>query len=152
MNKASQYLKERAEQNKKYHLNHFFGENNYLLTNKRFAAIKNVISDDEIIIITNNVSYWQGKDQFVMWVDNDKIIYLKNFQVVPVLNFEELVECYLVKLNRKYFKVYSCFRNEELCFDKEDTFDTLKEVAAEQEQNKSWFKTITDKYGNAPLF
>lgn len=126
----------------------FFGKDNYLRSNKRFRLIKRVLSNDEIVITTNNISYWRHKDQLVLWVDNDKIVYLKFFQITPVYNHEILGDTYLVKLNRKYFKAYNCYANNELSFDKQDSFDDLKLIAEEQEKTSLWFKPSTDKYGN----
>ena len=143
-------LKELLEKRKADTLNWFFGENNYSTTSKRFAIKKHVLNDDEIVICTNNVTYWKNKDQFVLWVSNNKIVYLKNFQVMPVYNFEVFGDTsYLVKLNRKYFKEYKCFETEEFDFgNREDTFDSLKEIAKQQDKHELWFKPGEDKYGN----
>lgn len=126
----------------------FFGKDNYILSNNRFRLIKRVISDDEIIITTNNISYWKNKDQFVMWIHNNKIIYLRASQISPVYNYEALGGTYIVRLNRKYFKEYSCFTNEALMFYKEESFDDLKLVAKEQEEHSLWFKPSCDDFGD----
>ena len=141
-------LKELIEKRKERVMNNFFGENNYELTNKRFMIKNHIINDDEFVICTNNISYWANKNQFVMWVANNKIVYIKDFQIIPVYNFERLGDCYLVKLNKKHFKSYSCFVNEHLVIDGEDTFDSLKEVAKNQNNSYLWFKFSEDKYGN----
>ena len=125
---------------KKNAMDKYLGEGNYKATNKRFQIINQVLNNDEIIVVTNNVQYWNNKDQYVLWVGEGRIVYLKPFQVVPVKNYEVLGDCYLVKLNRNYFKAYNCFVNEELSFDKEDTFDSLLEVAKQQTNNGLWFK------------
>lgn len=129
-------------------MNGFFGANNYNDGNNRFNIKNHVINDDEIIICTNNVSYWRNKDQFILWVGNGKIVYLNKFQVLPVFNYEEVGSCYLVKLNKNYYKVYNCFVNEELSFDKELTFQDLKDIAIQQDTSNLWFKFEEDKYGN----
>lgn len=145
-------LNELFEMRKENLLNSFFGKENFKTTNKRFKIINHLLNEDEIIICTSNVTYWTKKDQFVLWVNNDKIVYLKNFQVLPVFNYEEIGSCYLVKLNKKFFKSYNCFKNEELFFDKEDTFDSLKEVAKSQDASNLWFKFGEDKYGNKVFY
>jgi len=137
---GNSYIKEMFKRERENKLNWIFGEGNYQDGNKRFNCINQVANDDEIVIITNNVQFWKNKEQFVLWVDNNKIVYLKDFQVFKVYNYEVLGNCYIVKLNRKYFKSYNCYENENMCFEKEDTFDDLLKLAKEQTEKKLWFK------------
>ena len=98
----------------------FFGEVKH--TSNKYFKFNHVISDDEIIIITNNVKF--VKDSPVLVVDNNKVVYLKDWNVAEVRNYNKDIYSYAVKLNRKYWK--------DMCFDKADTFDSLKAVAEMQ--------------------
>jgi len=123
----SEYMKSRKEKD----LAFFFGETKKM-TNKYFS-FKRVVDDDNIIIITNNIKTIKGS--FVMMVDNNKVIYLKDWQVRPIHNYGADINAYAVKLNRKYWKVYT-FKSdfEDMAFEKEETFDDLMAVAIEQDE------------------
>ena len=143
MSKLNDLFKER----KKQAFNNFFGENNYVDGGNRFKVINCVINEDEFVICTNNISYWSNKGQFVMWVAKNKIVYIKNFQIMPAYNYENIGNCYFVKVNKNYFKPYNCFENDDLG-EYEDTFESLKEEARKQSSSDLWFKLEADKYGN----
>lgn len=134
--KYNDYLKTKEENKNTF----FFGENNLETSNKRFQIKNNVIDNDNILLITNNIQYFSNKECFVLWVGNDKIVYLKDWQVIPVYNFETIGYAYIVKLNRNYFKSYNCFKSDRFFFEKEETFDTLLDVAKQQTGNNLWFK------------
>ena len=104
----------------------------------QYFTFKRVLNNDEIIIVTNNVRRF--KEDYVLWVDNNKVIYLKDWQIKPVKNYDLGDSSYAVKLNRKYFKPYTLrFESRDLMFNKEDTFDSLMEVAKQQEKkNIKW--------------
>ena len=62
-------------------------------------------------------------------VDNNKGVYLKEWQAKPVHNFYNGMSAYAVKVNRKYFKPYTFkFEFEDMDFTQEDTFDSLMAV------------------------
>lgn len=125
MSKYSEYIKNMKDKD----LEFFFGE----VTKKsnKYFTYNSIIDDDNIIIITNNIKDIKGN--FVMLVDNNKGVYLKDWQVRPVHNFYNGMSGYAVKLNRKYFKPYTFrFDFEDMAFEKEETFDTIKEIAATQ--------------------
>ena len=126
MTKYGEYLKSRKEKD----LTFFFGETKKM-SNKYFS-FKRFIDDDNIIIITNNIKTIKGS--FVMLVDNNKAVYLKDWQVRPVHNYGAGINAYAVKLNRKYWKVYT-FKTDfdDMAFEKEDTFDDLVNIAKEQD-------------------
>ncbi|WP_368346656.1 hypothetical protein [Peptostreptococcus anaerobius] len=109
----------------------FFGE--VKETSNKYFTFNHVISNDEIIIITENIHEIKGN--LVLIVDNNKAVYLKNWQVKGIMNYYNGIYAFAVKLNRKYFKSYT-FKNEfkNVHFETEDTFDTLLEVAKEQDQ------------------
>ena len=88
-----------------------------------------MVDNDNIIIITNNIKIIKGN--YVLLVDNNKGVYLKEWQVKPVHNFYNGMSAYAVKLNRKYFKPYT-FKCEGMDFTQEDTFDSLMAVAETQ--------------------
>lgn len=126
MSKYSEYIKSRKEKD----LEFFFGE----VTKKsnKYFEYNSIIDEDNIIIITNNIKTIKGN--MVMIVDNNKAVYLKDWQVRRVHNFYNGVSAFAVKLNRKYFKPYTFrFDFEDMAFEQEETFDSLKECATEQD-------------------
>ncbi|MDY4012043.1 MAG: hypothetical protein SOY60_10340 [Fusobacterium gastrosuis] len=127
-------LKELKNKIKEENRDFFFGEGNWYATSNKYFKFKRILNDDEIIIITENVRELK-EDTIVLVVDNNKVVYLKNWQIKPVKAYEENIYGYAVKLNKKYFKSYS-FKNEfkEFYFEKEDTFESLKELAKMQEE------------------
>ena len=114
-------------------LNFFFGEGNWSNTSNQYYNFKRVLNENEIIIVTENVKIIKGNP--VLVIGNNKAVYLKDWAVRPVRNFENNVYAYAVKLNRNYFKVYT-FKSdfEDLYFEKEENFDDLLELAKEQEE------------------
>ncbi len=73
------------------------------------------------------------KDNFVLVIGNNKVVYLKEWNIVRVHNYDLGLNSHAVKLNRKYFKTYT-FKSdfEDFHFEKDDTFESLMEVAKEQ--------------------
>lgn len=127
----------------------FFFSGGYNFESNQYFTFKHYLDDDNIVIITSNIEYWKKNGYYVMWVSNDKVVYLKDWQVKKVHNDQNKLNCYAVKLNRKYCKSYKLkFQNEKLFFDgKEDTFDSLLETAKEQDKGNmkiasSWQKDI----------
>ena len=136
MSKYSEFLKQRKENN----LNFFLGEGNYKETSKRFKIINHVIDNDNILLVTNNVQHFTNKQVYVLWIANNKVVYLKDWQVKPVYNYEHLGDTYIVKLNRNFFKAYNCFTNNDIFIEKEYSFDALVEIAKSQDSSDLWFK------------
>lgn len=135
MSKFSEFIKDC----KKREMDFFFKAGWKKVSNKYFE-FKRVVNDDEIIIVSTNVVFWHNKGQYVMFVDNNKVVYLKDWQVRQVKSWDLGMNAYIVKLNRQYFKSYQLpFESEDLCFEKEETFDDLLKVAQEQEkENVAW--------------
>jgi hypothetical protein len=143
MSKYSEFLKKRAESDR----NWYFGENNYKAVSNKFFTYKAVLNDDEIIIRTNDVKIF--KNNYVLIVGSNDVVYLKDFQVREVHTWCKVSKdnFYLVKLNRKYFKPYH-FTNAICNYEgKEnvDTFDDLLQVAKEQDDyplqvGKGWMQ------------
>ena len=125
MSKYSEFLKGI----KKSQIKKFFGEVSY--TSNKYFKFNHVISNDEFIIITNNVRVIKGKP--VLIIDNNKVVYLKDWNVLEIHNFKWNLYAYAVKLNRKYWKEYT-FKEEfdDVYFKEADTFDSLKAVAETQ--------------------
>lgn len=136
--------KERAEQDLEKDLKWFYGEDvKPYRTSKGIEGIESfhhVIDNDNIIIVTSNVKTL-GNEKTVLVVDNNKAVFLKEWQARPIKNWELRKDAYAVKLNRKYFKAYT-FKSEfnEFLFNSEDTFDTLVECAKEQDENQTAWK------------
>lgn len=126
MSNYSEFLKSQKEKDLKF----FFGENVKKISNKYFKY-ESVKNDDEIILITNDIKFLKGN--YVLIVDNNKAIYLKDWQVKQVHNYNLGLNAYAVKLNRKFFNPYQFkFTFDEFSFDKEETFDDLLDIARTQ--------------------
>nr|DAI56024.1 MAG TPA: hypothetical protein [Caudoviricetes sp.] len=125
MSKYSEFLKEMKEEQ----ISKFFGE--VKKTSNKYFKFNHILNEDEIIIVTGNVKFI--KDNFVLVVGNNKVVYLKEWNIVRVHNYDLGLNAHAVKLNRKYFKTY-IFKNdfEDFHFEKDDTFESLMEIAKEQ--------------------
>lgn len=123
-------LNEAIKEHKDSQIERFFGEHK-MISNKYFT-FKHVQSDDEIILITNNLK--SVKNNVVLVIANNQAVYLKDWNIVPVSNFDESIEAYAVKLNRKYFKAYTFQRDfEDIAIEPPETFDSLLATAKEQD-------------------
>ena len=127
-----QYIKDQII----YQDNRFFGgEENRKGVSRQYFTYKHVLSDDEIIINTNNLVYIKGNP--VLIVDTNKAVYLKEWQVREAHNYSDICsDFWLVKLNRKFFKTYT-FKNrisDEISMEKEQSFDDLLQIAREQDE------------------
>ena len=126
MSKYSDYIKSLKENFK----TKFFGE----VTNwsNKYFTFNHILDDDNIIVFTKNVKTIKGSPALI--VGKNKAIFLKDWLVIGVRNYEIGFDGYAVKLNRNFMKVYT-FQNdfEDFIFgDKEDDFESLKEVAISQ--------------------
>lgn len=126
MSSYSDYLKERKLKDLKW----FFGEDIKMISNKYFK-FTHIIDNDNIILITNNIKIIKGN--CVLLIDNNKGVYLKDWQVRSVHNFYNGMSAYAVKLNREYFKPYTFkFNFEDMAFEEEQSFDCLLDIAKTQ--------------------
>lgn len=136
-NKYGEFLKQKHDKD----MDFFFGKDNWhKVTNKYYEIPKRVISNDEIYLVTNNLTGVKGNP--VLVVGNNKAVYLKEWQIKNVYNYYDGIgDSYIVKLNRKYFKPYE-FKSgfDNFSFDKDETFDDLLKVAQEQEEANIRFK------------
>ena len=126
MSRLSDAIKETKERDLKW----FFGDVKRI-SNKYFT-FNHVIDDDNIIIITANIVVI--KDNYAMLVGNNKGVFLKDWQVRKVHNYDFGIDAYAVKLNRRYFRVYTFdkIEFEDFAFEKDEDFDMLKADAATQ--------------------
>jgi hypothetical protein len=126
MSEYSEFLKNVKEQNK----DRFF-PNHRNVSNKYFC-FDHFVNDDEIILVTSNVIQVKGNP--VLVVGNNKVVYLKDFCVQPVHNYDLGINAYAVILKRQYFKVYT-FKNDidGFAFDHDESFDDLVAAAKEQD-------------------
>lgn len=135
MSKLSEYIKSRKEKDIKF----FFGNDTTIMnSNILWSHFKD---NDHIIIATTNVKYFRNKDTYVLVVGNNKIVYLQYWQVKPIKNWNLQTNGYAVKLTRNFFKTYDLsFSFDDMSFEKEDTFDSLLNVAKEQDNKKVFWK------------
>lgn len=128
MSSLSKFIKSQKEKDEKW----FFGESLNHTSNKYFT-FKRFIDDENVIVITNNVKIL--KDNYVLLVDNNKGVYLKDWQVRKLHNYDLGLNFYAVKINKNYFKPYTFnFYFEDMAFEKEDTFETLVDAAKLQDK------------------
>lgn len=126
MSRLSDYMKANKERDERF----FYGESVKHTSNKYFT-FDHVIDDDTIIFNTNNIRTIKGNP--VLVVDHNKAVYLKDWQIRRVHNYDWGLNTYCVKLNRQYFKPYTfSFDFDDLSFDKEQTFDFLKNIVSTQ--------------------
>lgn len=142
--KTKEFFKSVSEKLREIDDNFFGGKDNIERTNKRLYIKDHILSDDEILLTTSNVEYWRNKETYVMWIDNDKVVYLKPWQVKKVYEYELGREEHIVKLNRNYFKPYKSFTSDKFMFNKQDSFDDLFEMAkiqgSKDKETKRWYR------------
>lgn len=112
----------------------FYFKGGYNYVSNKYFTFKHIIDDNNIIVCTNNVKFLKGNP--VLIVDNDKGVYLKDWQIKRVVVYGADM-AYLVKLDRNYFKPYKfSFKFDDMYFEEEDTFDSLFKCAKEQDEDK----------------
>lgn len=128
MTKFSEYMKDRKEKD----LEFFFGKDIHHTTNKYFT-FNRIHDEDNITIITNDVTFIKGSP--VLIVGENKAVYLKDWAIKEVHNYDEMINTFAVKLCRKYFKTYT-FKSTFTGYTgmKEETFDDLMQIAKEQNE------------------
>lgn len=116
MSKLGDYIKQQKEKD----IERFFGKVNH--TSNKYFTFNRIINDDEIIIITSNIKII--KDTPVLVVGNNKAVYLKNWLIREVRNYNLDIYDYAVKLNRKYWKVCT-FKDWEKGISIDDSIKTV---------------------------
>ena len=120
----------------------FFGRNNYKNRSNFCLTYKPVLSEDEIIVMTDHVVSVVNKDnevQYLFLVAGNKAIYLDFYrQLRRVVWYPEgeKKSTYLVKLFRNRFRPYYCKRFPGHEIQGELTFDSLYEEARLQGYRK----------------
>lgn len=114
-------------------LRFFFGDDYRAVSNK-YIKFTHFRDDDNITIVTNNITDVKGNK--VLVIGNNSAVYLKDWQVRPVHNYDNGINAYAVRLSRKYFRPYT-FRSgfNGYSFPKDDTFDSLIGVAKAQDKS-----------------
>lgn len=113
----------------------FFGRNNYKNRSNFCLTYKPVLSEDEIIVMTDHVVSVVNKDnevQYLFLVAGNKAVYLDFYrQLRRVVWYPdgEKKSTYLVKLFRNRFRPYYCKRFPGHEIQGELTFDSLYEEA-----------------------
>ena len=112
----------------------FFGENGKHNISGKYYNYRHVLDQDTIIINTNNVR--RVKDSLVLVVDNDKAVYLKDWNVKQAHNWSDIgTDFWIVKLSRAYFRPYTFSRPfDDIAMDGVQDFDFLLQVAREQDE------------------
>lgn len=128
--------------------NKFFGDINQV-TNKYFEIKSQNPSADEAIVFTDNVAFIKGNP--VLITGNNKGVYLKEWNILQAsLDFPDesghnITNTFAVKINKKYYKEYTFKSNfDGVSFDKDETFNSLKKLATEQEKQR---KRVSVKSG-----
>lgn len=126
-NSYSEYLQSIKDKDKQ----RFFGDTKQVSNN--YFTFNHVKDENNITIVTSNIK--EVKDSLVLIVDNNKAVYLKDWQVKRVRNYDNGIYAYAVKLNRDYFRPYT-FKSDfnNMSFEKEDTFDDLLDAAKSQDK------------------
>ena len=120
-----------------------FGE--HKMSSNQYFTFSNVQDEDNIITTTNNIK--SIKKNPVLIVGNNEVVYLKDWNILPVMNWEKGIDAWAVKLNRKYFKVYTFGEEfEDFYFKETETFDSLVEVAKEQQEKGNAFRVKSWTY------
>lgn len=122
-------------------MDYYFGRNNYKSHRKDFCSYKSVINDDLIIVRSNNVVSRKRTNsdgfyeiEYVLMIGNDLAVWVPYYNIHRSAYIDEndkLINCHLVKLERKYFKpiYYPHETDKKIVFEGQDTFDSLKEQA-----------------------
>ena len=118
-------------------LEFFFGQDIKMASGKYFYfnRVQKLAgdNDDVVIILTKNIKTIKGLP--VMLVAKDKGVYLKEWQVRKVASYAEGINCYAVRLTRKFYRVYEFKTDfEEYRFEGYmDAFDDVARIAKEQQ-------------------
>lgn len=130
MSRYSEYL-----ERKKYNsILRFFGEG-IEFDNGYVKSFKHYKSDQEVIIITNNVI--MINETPVLILGNNKGHYLKWFNIKKLKKFNSTITSYAIKINKEFFKIYEFKNNfEDFYFDNDVSFEDLIEIAKEQDKNQ----------------
>ena len=109
-------------------------------------------ADGEIIVFTANVRLYKGSP--VLVVGNNKLIFINASAIRKGITMsreeETIAEGFIVKLNKDNFKKIYSFKHDfdGFAFDKEDTFESLSEIAKKQNDDRD----IINRRGKIRMF
>lgn len=89
---------------KRKKLDYFFSQEIKMSSKKSFH-FKNVINDDLVILLTTNIR--TVKNKRILVTGEHTGIFLKDWQFIKLNNHQRGINCYAVKLYRKYFKPFN---------------------------------------------
>lgn len=120
---------------------------------KYFQPKSQVIDDDNIILITNNVTSVKGNP--VMTVGPNQAVYLKDWNMsgvgVKTKSGEYVGDSVAVKVSRKYFKPYTFKSQFDSAPSKQMSFDDLKKVAKQQSSSGTQLSPFMINVGNTGI-
>lgn len=133
---------DKLKTNQRKNMEHFYGPS-LKMTSGNYFHFNSVLNNDEIILLTNEVKNIKGKP--VLMLSKKTGIYLKEWQIRKVCNYQKGINCYAVKLNRNFFNPYSFSINFEEVQNNFNTFDDICECVKEQNQEnlsirEGWIK------------
>lgn len=140
----SDFIKDQKQKD----MDFFYGKGNTKRLSNKYFEFKRVIDDDNCIVVTNNIKEVKGNP--VLVVGNNQAVYLKDWQYRPIHNYDNGIDTYAVKLNRKYYKPYTFKSNfDDVGFDKNNTFDDMMNTAKEQQNVNMKFASGHMKFGKS---
>lgn len=117
----------------------FFGENNWNRDESYRYRFTQAIDNDNIIVVSKNIVWVKGNP--ILLISNQRGVYLKDWQIRTVYKdpFTSELPKYVIKLNRKFFKVYTFSNSIGECYDNYTTFDDFLSLARQQEKEKKLY-------------
>ena len=123
---------------KRKKLDKFFGQEIHM-TSKWSFRFKNVIDNDTVILLTKNIRKVGNKK--VLVTGRHSGIFLKDWQILKIHDHKQGINCYAIKINRKYSKSFN-FTNIDFGPVRCEmlNFEDIVKKAKEQEIEKFTFK------------
>ena len=123
----------------------FFGEDAEIQGDDRRRVRvrwRHYIDDDNVLIVTDRVYHFGRMGVYALVLNSSVVLFLKNWQITKVKNFEFKENRYAIKLNRNYFKPYqlSFHFNDYETLEKTLTFDDLVTLAKNQDGEQLWWR------------
>ena len=123
----------------------FFGEDAEIQgDDRRRVRVRwsHFVDDDNVLIVTDRVYHFGRMGVYALVLNSSVVLFLKNWQITKVKNFEFKENRYAIKINRNYFKPYklSFFLNDFETLEKTITFDDLVGLAKSQDGEQLWWR------------
>lgn len=116
--------------------------------NDTITWFKQIIDEDTFIIVTKNLRRIKGLPVLVL--DKNKVLYIKSWTFIAIQDVDTKEEYHAIKLRRHFFRPYTLQSPlyENMGFEHEDTFDSLYQIAMEQDKvdPKPTYKFISQSY------